>query len=133
MPNVMWVTKDRQYLYVDEMTNTHVTNACRYMMRNVHACSPGQAIRYTNRCDEHQQRILLKYMVLLYNENYYRTVEAAWLLWGDMSENNQARHDPLEVEERIDEPCSDRLQLEPIVGEFLSDFLYHMESNWYLL
>lgn len=133
MPQVMWVTKDRQYLYVDEMTNQHVTNACRFMMRNRFGCSPSQAIGYTDRCDAQQQRLLLKYMVLLHNENYYRCVEEAWILWGQMSEENQARHDPLETEERIDEPCDDRLKLEPLVGEVLYDFLQHLEDKWYLL
>jgi len=128
VPRVTWRTKDGKYLAVDDMSDLHAYNACKLMIRRSLSCTPDIALTYVNRCNETQIRLLLKYLVLCKEEELLRNPDFVCKMWCSMSENNQSRHSILDEDGVLEYyVCHDRVRVQPLIEEFLPDFLYRLQ------
>ena len=120
-PRVIWVTMDKQHLDIDDMGYTHVRNSCMLLMRKYCKQTPEEALSHVDRCNEQQVRLLLKYLTALAVESDNNNPEAQFQVWLQMPEHLQAHHNPLEIEDRLEDDLfdenADRVVLEGIVKQ----------------
>ena len=117
IPSVIWVTKDKKHLDIDDMGYNHVRNSCMLLMRRYCQQTPEEALSHVDRCNEPQVRLLLKYLKALIVESENNNPEIAFQVWLHMPEHLQCHHDPLEIEDRDFEEDADRVVLEGIVKQ----------------